>query len=505
MSENQNKRLKSIAIAVAILMGIVAVVFGVSKFVVTQNDSKSLNFGEYRVQETEVKFAPKDTTIAENEYTGGEVIVTISPSVLAQANNGKAENQKMKVQYQITELDDKTGVVESKWVDYTGPFSVDHNVTINTRLVSESDENFVGPVTSKDVTQIAVAKITSGTGSTAKTIYYKTLEEAINACPENTSSSAKKIEMVAKTKENVTIPQNKNIILDIAGFNVISDTTNPTITVAGKFNLINSKNGDDAEAVSSVNDAAIKITTTGEFTLGTNESGSSDSNVSTTNPVISGKTHGIEIEENGKFNFYDGKIIAPADEDETKFGTKAINGANPEKEDSTTGNKDVTKTPENYIVNIEKDKNGNEVATLVRTYVVTFDADGGETTFANKLVIGNKEYGELPVATKEGYQFVKWTNGDQTIEATTIVTTLKDHTLKANYTANTYKISYNSNTASGKLADTTATYDKEVQLPTNSKITLALVKKGYTFINWNTQPDGKGTAYKPGATVKNLT
>ena len=389
MSENQNKRLKSIAIAVAILMGIVAVVFGVSKYVITQNDSKSLNFGEYRVQETEVKFAPKDTTIAENEYTGGEVIVTISPSVLAQANNGKAENQKMKVQYQITELDDKTGVVESKWVDYTGPFSVEHNVTINTRLVSESDENFVGPVTSKDVTQIAVAKITSGTGSTAKTTYYKTLEEAINACPENTSSSATKIEMVAKTKENVTIPQNKNIILDIAGFNVSSDTTNPTITVAGKFNLINSKNGDDAEAVSSVIDAAIKVTTTGEFTLGTNESGSSDSNVSTTNPVISGKTHGIEIEENGKFNFYDGKIIAPVDEDETKFGTKAINGANPEKEDSTTGNKDVTKTPENYIVNIEKDKNGNEVATLVRTYVVTFDADGGETTFANKLEIKN--------------------------------------------------------------------------------------------------------------------
>ena len=30
-------------------------------------------------------------------------------------------------------------------------------------------------------------------------------------------------------------------------------------------------------------------------------------------------------------------------------------------------------------------------------------------------------------------------------------------------------------------------------------------RKGYTFIGWNTAADGSGTAYRDGASVKNLT
>ena len=514
MNKRHNKIIKSIVIALAIIMSIVVIVFGASKFISKQiNNENALNYGEYRIQENEINFTNKNTGTELTDYTGEEVVVSINPGILDTVNKNKDDDKKMIVQYQLTELNDTNGVDESKWNDYKGPFSVDHNVRVNARLYSKADESFAGPVTNKDITKIAVAKIVNGSGNNAKITYYRNLADAINAWPEETGNSSSasetnnistKIEMVANTKENVIMPQGKNIVLDVAGFKISSENETPTITINGKCKLINSKTGIISESVVSITNTGVKINSTGEFILGTNENGS-ELNVSTTTPVIKGKIYGIQVEENGKFRFYDGKIIAPADEDETKFGHKAIYGTNPEKENSTTGNKDVYETPQKYIVNIEKDENGNEIATLAKTYVITFDADGGETSITTKIVVGNKEYGELPVANKVGYEFVKWTYEEKTIEPSTIVTTLKDHTLKANYTPNTYKISFNANTASGKLADISATYDNETQLPTKSKIIMSYVKNGYSFKNWNTQSDGKGTSYEAGEIVKNLT
>ena len=514
MNKRHNKIIKSIVIALAIIMSIVVIVFGASKFISKQiNNENALNYGEYRIQENEINFTNKNTGTELTDYTGEEVVVSINPGILDTVNKNKDDDKKMIVQYQLTELNDTNGVDENKWNDYNGPFSVDHNVRVNARLYSKADESFAGPVTNKDITKIAVAKIVNGSGNNAKMTYYRTLADAINAWPEESGNSSgtnetndisTKIEMVANTKENVIMPQEKNIVLDVAGFKISSENETPTITINGKCNLINSKTGTISESIVSITNTGVKINSTGEFILGTNES-ESESNVSTTTPVIKGKIYGIQVEENGKFRFYDGKIIAPADEDETKFGHKAIYGTNPEKENSTTGNKDVYETPQKYIVNIEKDENGNEIATLAKTFVITFDADGGKTSITTKIVVGNKEYGELPVANKVGYEFVKWTYEEKTIEPYTIVTTLKDHTLKANYTPNTYKISFNANTASGKLADISATYDNETQLPTKSKIIMSYVKNGYSFKNWNTQPDGKGTSYEAGEIVKNLT
>ena len=74
-------------------------------------------------------------------------------------------------------------------------------------------------------------------------------------------------------------------------------------------------------------------------------------------------------------------------------------------------------------------------------------------------------------------------------------------TLYAQWRANTYTIHFDGNTAdSGSMTDQSMTYDQAASLTANG-----YSKTGYTFIGWNTQPDGGGTAYTDGQTVSNLT
>ena len=247
MKETQNKRLKVLAIIAAIFIAIVAAQFGYSKYVLNRDNEAELNFYEYRIAQSEIVISPE-------EYTGSEVTVTIT-----------TQKPGLSIQYQLGD--------EGQWFDYTGPFTVDDNIKVNARLVADE---FTGPVTDKQIDNIAVAKI----GDTT----YKTLEEAIEACPENAGSIQTTIELLTNVKESVVIPEGKNVILDLCGNNVTSDTT--TITVEGKFNLIDSKNQGTVSSTSSdSNNAAIKVGSTGNFTLGTNES---EPEVNEKNPTISG-------------------------------------------------------------------------------------------------------------------------------------------------------------------------------------------------------------------------
>ncbi len=72
------------------------------------------------------------------------------------------------------------------------------------------------------------------------------------------------------------------------------------------------------------------------------------------------------------------------------------------------------------------------------TYHVTFDAAGGTCTPAEKEVTYDDVYGELPEASREGYNFAGWftqkEGGDQVDESTAVTRTL-DHTLYAHWTA----------------------------------------------------------------------
>lgn len=79
-------------------------------------------------------------------------------------------------------------------------------------------------------------------------------------------------------------------------------------------------------------------------------------------------------------------------------------------------------------------------------------------------------------------------------------------TLYAKWSANAYTLAYDLNIPGGAVVKTeasvsnvTAVYDRAVKLAANK---CALYK--YKFTGWNTAADGSGTAYKAGASVKNL-
>ena len=448
---SSNKKLKEIALVIAIILGIIVIQFGVSKYMFNKEKATQLNFYEYRIQQSEIVISPET-------YTGEEVTVTIT-----------AEKPGLSVQYQVGN--------DGEWIDYTGPFSVDENTKINTRYVAAKD-NFEGPITDKDVKNIAVAKI----GDT----YYKTLEAAIAACPENAEDTQTKIEMLTDVTESVVIPAGKNVLLDLCGVtvtgkNAISDAT---ITVNGKFNIIDSTG--DGKIVSSANCSAVKVTSTGDFTIGTNES---EPIVSITNPIITGDKYGVIIETNGRFNFYDGKVMGK---------TNAINGS-------------VTNKPNAYDISITlkgdseiQSEKEYEIAVLTKTYVITYNGncDNAEVEYLTETKKSGEKIGKLPTAQREGYLLKGWytqpTDGTK-ITVDTVVS--ENTTYYAQWEAYTYTIIYNSNDKTKTTKNVACKYDADVIIEENS----FTAPKGYTFKNWNTKEDGTGIIYNPAITVKNLT
>jgi len=237
-------RIKQVFAMFALIVTIIVLQFGISRYLVQAEKAIELNFYEYRVAESEIVISPET-------YTGGEVSVEITTNKAG-----------LSIQYKLGDSEE--------WIDYAGPFSVDENIKIDTRLVSEAD-SFEGPVTEKEIKNIAVAKIGD--------VYYKTLAEAIEACPENAANSQTKIEMLTNVEENVVIPEGKNIVLDLCGATITGDITqaDTTITVNGQLNLIDSAQNEDGTLqgsgkVTSTTQTAIKVTQTGKLVLGTNES-----------------------------------------------------------------------------------------------------------------------------------------------------------------------------------------------------------------------------------------
>ncbi|MEE1303536.1 MAG: InlB B-repeat-containing protein [Agathobacter sp.] len=110
---------------------------------------------------------------------------------------------------------------------------------------------------------------------------------------------------------------------------------------------------------------------------------------------------------------------------------------------------------------------------------------------------------------KKGYSFVNWNTkpdgtGTSYGESATVknLTSIKDGIvyLHAIWKPNKYKIIFDPNGGVGEEQQTEATYDLEKTLPLCSA-----KKKGYSFVNWNTKPDGTGKSYESYESVKNLT
>ena len=145
-------------------------------------------------------------------------------------------------------------------------------------------------------------------------------------------------------------------------------------------------------------------------------------------------------------------------------------------------------------------------------YSVRFDgntADGGSMgdqamTYDEAASLTTNSY------TKTGYTFTGWNtqaDGEGTAygdgQNVVNLTTTDGEVVKlyAQWRANSYSVRFDGNTADGgSMGDQAMTYDEAASLTANG-----YTKTGYTFTGWNTQADGKGTAYGDGQNVVNLT
>ena len=144
---------------------------------------------------------------------------------------------------------------------------------------------------------------------------------------------------------------------------------------------------------------------------------------------------------------------------------------------------------------------------------MTFDTQASDVSTPESIVVTYQEpYGELPTLTRTGYIFNGWAlekAGDTEITSDFTVNVAEDHTLYAQWIPYTYTVKYDNNVDSsdtsvtqptGSTADSNHTYGVAKTLTANG-----YTRTGYTFIGWNTKPDGTGTAYGNEESVINLT
>lgn len=114
------------------------------------------------------------------------------------------------------------------------------------------------------------------------------------------------------------------------------------------------------------------------------------------------------------------------------------------------------------------------------TYYAYFNANGGSVDVTSKELTYGAEYGELPVATRDGYAFLGWfsdASGGEQVIADTIVTINYVENLFAHWSdIESYTFSFDSGL--GSACDSlTATYGSEITMPVPTRF-------GYSFTGW---------------------
>ncbi len=87
-----------------------------------------------------------------------------------------------------------------------------------------------------------------------------------------------------------------------------------------------------------------------------------------------------------------------------------------------------------------------EYQTMLTSSILTFDPNGGEVDPANKQIYYGQSYGEMPIPTKTGYEFVGWfTEAEEGTEVTAdaVVSLLANQTVYAHWTPAAYALSWN--------------------------------------------------------------
>ena len=128
---------------------------------------------------------------------------------------------------------------------------------------------------------------------------------------------------------------------------------------------------------------------------------------------------------------------------------------------------------------------------------VTFDANGGTCDTKSIKVTKGETYGELPVATREGYDFAGWFTKKEEGKAVTELTKMnasKNHTLYAHWTEHskmTYTVTFNVNDTDDKGGAASPVTD-QMKIEDGGKYgTLpTVVREGCTFDGWFTAAEG---------------
>ena len=303
-------------------------------------------------------------------------------------------------------------------------------------------------------------------------VYYNTIASALSSVP--TTGVKTTVKLIKNATENITIPNNKDVVLDLNNYTLSNNGNNAVITNNGNIEIINGTISSDASQKGAINvnsgivkvsnatiehtletsngrqaiynssgtvyiedGAILKSVATQRSTLhnlsngtvyinggtiisknlyaiynekGTLTIGTKDDIFDNTSPVIQGKTFAIAA--NNTYNFYDGIL---------KGGTSAAGTT------SNTGNTPTVTadTNETKIANLEdnstkvygtEDIEGTTYNTLYCTVdnakiKVTFEPNGGEVDPEFKMINSGDPIGELPTPTRGIYTFDGWYTG----------------------------------------------------------------------------------------------
>ena len=140
------------------------------------------------------------------------------------------------------------------------------------------------------------------------------------------------------------------------------------------------------------------------------------------------------------------------------------------------------------------------------TYTVSFDANGGDGRMdAQTLTYGTDTPLTSNGFTRPGYRFAGWNtqrdgSGTSYADGQTVLNLIdRDKasvTMYAQWEAVPISLAFDMNGGEGTMASLTGMPGGDCLLPANG-----FMRPGYAFAGWNTQRDGSGIAYAPGATA----
>ena len=157
---------------------------------------------------------------------------------------------------------------------------------------------------------------------------------------------------------------------------------------------------------------------------------------------------------------------------------------------TTTGYTATTwkKNGSGAITSLSVTSSGITLATNwgANTYTLTYNANGGTCSTANKSIKYKEAYGTLPTPSRTGYTFTGWftaASGGTKVETTTTMSA-GNTTIYAHWNINNYTLTYNANGGTCSTANKSVTYNTAYgTLPTPSR-------SGYEFTGWYTAASG---------------